>query len=98
MEELFWLPLILLVFHLAGCAVWVRPGGVVFRSQLTGRHLVRPLGDRVLVRRTHGGLVFANVLPTGEAFVTQVSPISLAPEGIASFVSQAIDTDERPLD
>src|SRR5262245_5591961 len=82
-------------FYLAECAFWARPGMFVFCSQM--RERPRRANLRwALLRNPDGGVLLGNLLPFGQASISQQWPLSLSPHGVCSFVSQALSSDGRP--
>lgn len=96
MSDFAWLIIVVAAFYALECAVWVRPGDVLFRSQVGERHGARMLAPESLFRRSQGGFLFAHVAPTGESFVCQHWPVSLSPHGAFAYVAQAFAGSERP--
>ncbi len=95
MSDLELLFLVVSGFYLAECAFWVRTGMFVFLSQLGERHRGRNL-HWALFRNPNGGVIWGNLSPCGQASICQQWPLSMSPQGIYSFVSQALSSDGRP--
>jgi hypothetical protein len=91
-ESLFFF---LATIYLAECAFWVRPGGFVFASFVGGRARRTNL-HWALLRNYDGGILLGNVVPIGHACSCQHWPISISPEGVYGYVSQAPSSDGRP--
>jgi hypothetical protein len=87
---------ILASFYVHGCLYWVRPGALLFLSQIGERHRWQALHSRALLSNEHGGLLFGNCLPFGNSVQCQVWPISLSPTGVLSYVPQVLTPDGRP--
>ena len=87
-ESLFAL---LAVVYVIDCAQWAPLDSVVFSA---------PWGNAFRARFPHfalgngrGALVLANPLPPlGPAAITQPSPLSFSPEGVAAFPAQTLNT------
>ena len=95
-EDLEFMLLIVGCFYLLECSQWVRPGCVVFVSQLGERAGMNSIPTRALLRNDWGGLLVGNLLPLGASAQCQSWPVSLAPAGVFSYVSQAITSEGRP--
>ena len=87
---------ILATFYLLECLYWVRPGAVVFVSQLGGRHRAKSLYSSALLRNDHGGLLFGNLLPWGNSTLSQAWPFSISPDGCFAYVAAVVTPDGRP--
>jgi hypothetical protein len=88
--------LILAGFYLGECAFWVRTGMFVFSSQLGGKRRRQVDLRFAMLRNPEGGVLLGNLLPLGQASLTQQWPLSLSPHGVYGFVSQAWSRDGRP--
>ena len=49
-----------------------------------------------MLRNYDGGILFGNLLPSGESFVCEQWPLSISPVGLYAYVSQAPSNDGRP--
>ncbi len=76
--------------------VWVRPGGVLFVSQVGERHRLRWLAGRSLLSNGQGGLLLGNLTPLGSSFVVAPWPISLSPTGVLARSATAPTSDGKP--
>jgi hypothetical protein len=96
MTDAEFLYLVVACFYLAEGACWARSGMFVFSCQLGGRRQRRANLRWALLRNPEGGLLLGNLTPWGQASICQQWPLSLSPQGVYAFVSQAFGTDGRP--
>jgi len=98
MTDLELIYLILAFFYVAECGYWIRPGSLVFVSQLGDGCRLLAAHTGAWLRNDHGGFVLGNFLPLGHSLLTAGWPVTLAPEGVVSGSCQVLTPDGRSDD
>jgi hypothetical protein len=87
--------LILCLFYLSECFLWVKKQSVAFVSPWCRRWRVAALDSPLA--NSSGGLLFMNPLPPlGSVFLSHLPPISISPLGICAFNLQTLPLVGRP--
>lgn len=85
--------LILILVYLSDCLIWVKRESVAFVAPWGRWRLTVPpswLGN------AHGGLLLLNPLPpSGQVFLSHLSPISISPAGVCAYNLQTLPSEAR---
>ncbi len=96
MGDLRLLALLVAIFYLSECFIWVPRGSVVFRASGIRRH--RVVYPSAILGNVSGGLVFLNPLPPfGSCFVCRGWPISVSAEALYSYSAATSDPAGRAV-
>ncbi|HSE19486.1 MAG TPA: hypothetical protein VLB46_20655 [Pyrinomonadaceae bacterium] len=85
---------ILVLLYLSECVIWVKRESVAFVSAWGRRwRLAVPSS---WMGNANGGLLFLNPLPpSGQVFLSHLSPISISPSGVCAFNLQTLPSEAR---
>lgn len=87
--------LVLVIFYLVECSIWLPRGTILFRQ--SSKKIWTLIYPSTLLGNHLGGLGFRNLLPIFSTSMTADTwPISISPEGVYSFTFQTIDSIAHP--
>lgn len=95
MSQFAELLLILAAIYLSECGFYLRKSGVALAT-LEGLRF-RPRGPAFLIGSGSGGICPLSPLPWTTAFIAEIWPVSLAPDGAFAYVAQALGSNARPM-
>ena len=85
---------ILALLYLSECVIWVKRESVAFVSAWGSRWRLRVTPS--WMGNANGGLLFLKPLPpSGQVFLSHLSPISISPSGICAFNIQTLPSEAR---
>jgi hypothetical protein len=84
--------LLVVVLYFSDCVTWVNSHVIAFLSCFGRRWTWRQAGR--IIGNSQGGLLWSRLLPPSSMrFLSQITPVSISPQGVVDFVTHAIARD-----